>query len=161
MTARPAESTTGGSTAVSPVGSSAASDPVSNDGPTSDASIGELVSAVSADLSRLVRDEMQLAQVEVTEKAKKAGVGVGAFGVAGVLALFAVGVLLAAAVLGLATAMSAWLAASIVGVVVLLVAGVAALVGKKKVSEAAPPVPTRAVQSVKIDVQGIKETMKR
>jgi uncharacterized membrane protein YqjE len=151
---------TAGSTAVTPNGGTSSSVPTTA-GRTSDASIGELVSSVSADLSRLVRDEMRLAQVEVTEKAKKAGVGVGAFGAAGVLALFAVGVLLAAAVLGLATVLPAWLAALIVGVVVLLVAGVAALVGKKKVSEAAPPVPTRAVESVKTDVQEIKETIKR
>ena len=126
-----------------------------------DRSVGDLVSSVSTDLSRLVRDEIRLAQVEVTEKAKKAGVGVGAFGAAGVLALYAVGVLLAAAVLGLATVLPGWLAALIVGVVVLVVAGVAALIGKKKVEEAAPPVPTRAVESVKTDVQEIKETIKR
>ena len=126
-----------------------------------DRSVGDLVSSVSTDLSRLVRDEIRLAQVEVTEKAKKAGVGVGAFGAAGVLALYAVGVLLAAAVLGLATVLPGWLAALIVGVVVLVVAGVAALVGKKKVEEAAPPLPTRAVESVKTDVQEIKETIKR
>ncbi len=155
MTTVPSAPTTGGSTAVAPVVGAARS----GSGRTSDASIGELVSSVSADLSRLVRDEMRLAQVEVTEKAKKAGIGVGAFGAAGVLALFALGVLLAAAVLGLATVIPAWLAALVVGVVVLLVAGVAALVGKKKVSEAA--VPTRAVDSVKTDVQEIKETIKR
>jgi MFS family permease len=126
-----------------------------------DRSVGDLVSSVSTDLSRLVRDEIRLAQVEVTEKAKKAGVGVGAFGAAGVLALYAVGVLLAAAVLGLATVLPGWLAALIVGVVVLVVAGVAALIGKKKVEEAAPPLPTRAVESVKSDVQEIKETIKR
>lgn len=161
MTALPSETNPGGATAVSPAGGASASTPGNAAGRTSDASIGELVSSVSADLSRLVRDEMRLAQVEVTEKAKKAGVGVGAFGAAGVLALFAVGVLLAAAILGLATVMPAWVAALIVGVVLLLVAGVAALVGKKKVSEAAPPVPTRAVDSVKTDVQEIKETIKR
>lgn len=126
-----------------------------------DRSVGDLVGSLSADLSRLVRDEMRLAQAEVTAKAKKAGVGVGAFGAAGVLALYAVGVLLAAAVLGLATALPAWLSALIVGVVVLVVAAVAALVGKKKVQEAAPPVPTRAVASVKADVQEIKESVKR
>ncbi|GAA1849230.1 phage holin family protein [Microlunatus capsulatus] len=126
-----------------------------------DRSVGELVSSLSTDLSRLVRDEMRLAQAEVTTKAKKAGIGVGAFGAAGVLALYAVGVLLAAAVLGLSTVLPGWLAALIVGVVVLLVAGVAALVGRKKVQEAAPPVPTRAVESVKTDVQEIKESVKR
>lgn len=126
-----------------------------------DRSVGDLVSSVSADLTRLVRDEMRLAQAEVSAKAKKAGVGVGAFGAAGVLALYAVGVLLAAAVLGLSTVVAPWLAALIVAVVVLIAAGIAALVGKKKVSEAAPPVPTRTVESVKTDVQEIKESVKR
>jgi hypothetical protein len=128
---------------------------------TVEPSLGELVGSISSDLTRLVRDEMRLAQAEVTEKAKKAGVGVGAFGAAGVLALYAIGVLLAAAVLALALVLPGWLAALIVGVVVLLVAGVAALVGKKKVNEAAPPVPTRTVASVKTDVAEIKESIHR
>ncbi|WP_375422933.1 phage holin family protein [uncultured Friedmanniella sp.] len=124
-------------------------------------SLGELVGSISTDLTRLVRDEMRLAQAEVADKAKKAGVGVGAFGAAGVLALYGIGVLLAAAVLALALVLPGWLAALIVGVVVLLVAGVAALVGKKKVNEAAPPVPTRTVASVKTDVAEIKESIHR
>lgn len=129
--------------------------------PSSDSSVGDLVKAMSADLSRLVRDEMQLAQTELSAKAKTAGVGIGAFGGAGVLAFYGVAVLLAAAVLGLATLLPAWLAALIVGVVVLAVAGVAALIGKKKVSEAAPAVPERTVASVKEDVAEIKESIKR
>ena len=70
-------------------------------------------------------------------------------------------VLIAAAVLGLATVLPAWLAALIVGVVILVVAGVAALIGKKKVSEAGPAVPERTVASVKEDVAEIKESIKR
>jgi len=154
MTTPPATAATG-ATAVGPA------DTIPTTADPAKASIGDLVSSVTTDLSRLVRDELRLAQAEVTDKAKKAGVGVGAFGAAGVLALFAFGVLLAAAVLALALVLPGWLAALIVGVVLLLVAGVAALVGKKKVSEAAPPVPTRAVESVKTDVQEIKETIKR
>ena len=100
--------------------------------PPADASLGELVKAMSADLSRLVRNEIQLAQTEISAKIKTAGIGVGAFGGAGVLALYGLGVLIAAAVLGLALVLPAWLAALIVGIVVLAIAGVAALVGKKK-----------------------------
>jgi uncharacterized membrane protein YqjE len=128
---------------------------------SSDSSVGDLVKAMSADLSRLVRDELQLAQVELSAKAKTAGVGIGAFGGAGVLAFYGVAVLLAAAVLALALVLPAWLAALIVGVVVLAIAGVAALIGKKKVSEAAPAVPERTVASVKEDVAEIKESIKR
>ncbi len=124
-------------------------------------SLGDLVKFVTEDLSHLVRSEIKLAQVEVTEKAKGVGAGIGAFGAAGVLALFGLGLLLTTAVLALSLVLAPWLAALIVAVVVFAVAGVAALVGKKKVTEAAPPVPTRAVESVKEDVQEIKESIKR
>ena len=126
-----------------------------------DASVGDLVKAMSADLSRLVRGEIQLAQNEIGAKVKTAGVGVGAFGGAGVLALYGLGVLIAAAVLALALVLPAWLAALIVGVVVLAIAGVAALIGKKKVEEAAPAMPERTVASVKEDVAEIKESIQR
>jgi hypothetical protein len=127
----------------------------------SDRSVGELVRSLSEDLTTLVRDELRLAQAEVSDKAKKAGVGIGAFGGAGVVALYGLGVLIAAAVLGLAAVVSPWLAALIVAVVLFVVAGVAALVGKKKLSQAAPPVPSRAVASVKTDVAEIKESIHR
>lgn len=129
--------------------------------PVADRSLGDLIKFVSEDLSHLVRSEIKLAQVEVTDKAKGLGAGIGAFGAAGVLALFGLGLLLTTAVLALSLVVSAWLAALIVTVVVFVIAGIAALVGKKKVSEAAPPVPTRAVESVKEDVAEIKETIKR
>ena len=127
----------------------------------SELSTGELFTAVTQDLSRLVRDEIRLAQAEVSTKAKAAGVGIGAFGGAGVLALYGLGVLLAAAVLGLANVVSPWLAALVVGVVLFVVAGVAALVGKRKLSQGAPPVPTQAIESVKTDVAEIKESIQR
>jgi large-conductance mechanosensitive channel len=127
----------------------------------SDRSVGELVRSLSEDLTTLVRDEIRLAQAEVSDKAKKAGVGIGAFGGAGVVALYGLGVLIAAAVLGLAAVVSAWLAALIVAVVLFVVAGVAALIGKKKLSQAAPPVPSRAIDSVKTDVAEIKESIHR
>ena len=128
-----------------------------SDSPT----VGELVRQMSEDTSRLIRSEMKLAQVEFTEKAKDLGIGVGAFGAAGVLALFGLGVLITTAILALALVLPAWLAALIVGVVILAIAGVAALIGKKKVQEGAPPVPTQAIASVKTDVQEIKESAKR
>ena len=139
-----------------PTGSAAPGSPA-----PADASLGELIKAMSADLSRLVRDEIQLAQTEISAKVKQAGVGVGAFGGAGVLALYGIAVLIAAAVLGLAVVLAPWLAALIVGVVVLAIAGIAALIGKRKVSEAAPAVPERTVASVKEDVAEIKESIQR
>jgi len=121
-----------------------------------ESSTGELVSRLSSELSQLVRDELRLAQVEVTGKAKKAGLGAGMFGAAGLLALYGVGALIATAILALALAIDAWLAALIVGVVLLVAAGVAATLGKKRVQEAAPPVPSRAVDSVKRDIDTVR-----
>jgi uncharacterized membrane protein YqjE len=119
-------------------------------------STGQLVSQLSTEISQLVRDELHLAQVEVSGKAKQAGIGAGMFGVAGVLALYGVGVLIATAILALTLAVDAWLAALIVGVVVLAAAGVAALAGKSRVSKAVPPVPSRAVEGVKEDVETLR-----
>jgi len=126
-------------------------------GPRSgDDSTGELVSRLSQDVSRLVRDELRLAQVEVADKAKTAGIGAGILGAAGIIALYGVGVLIATAILALALALDAWLAALIVGVVLLAVGGVAGLIGKKRVADAAPPVPERAIEAVKRDVDAVK-----
>lgn len=122
----------------------------------SDPTIGALIAQASEQSSQLIRDEIRLAQAETTEKLKHAGVGVASFGTAGILALYGVGLLLAAAVAGLATALSVWLSALIIGVVVLVVAGIAALVGKKQVGEATPLAPQRAVAGAKLDVATIK-----
>ena len=121
-----------------------------------DPSTGELVSRLSSEVSQLVRDEFRLAQAEMSGKAKKAGIGVGMFGAAGLLALYGGGVLITTAILALALAVDAWLAALIVGVVLLAAAGVAALLGKQRVQEAAPPVPSRAVDSVKRDLETVR-----
>ena len=137
-----------------PVGPVPASDPGSQ-------SIAELIKQVSEESSRLLRGELKLAQAEMTQKAKTAGVGVGAFGAAAVLGWFALGCFLATAILALALVLPAWLAALIVAVVVAIAAGIAALVGKKKVAEAGPPVPTDTVESVKKDVEEIKESARR
>ncbi|MBE7323797.1 phage holin family protein [Nocardioides sp. Y6] len=124
--------------------------------PPPDPSTGQLVSQLSTEISRLVRDELQLAQLEVTGKAKKAGIGVGMFGAAGLVALYGLGVLLAAIVLALALVVDAWLAALIVAVVLFAIAGVAALLGKKQVSEASPPVPRQAMANVKEDIDAVR-----
>jgi uncharacterized membrane protein YqjE len=127
----------------------------------SDRSLGELVQQLSSQTSALVRQEIRLAQLELQEKGKRAGIGAGLFGGAGVVALFGVGTLIAAAVLALATAVDAWLAALIVAAVLLLVAGVLALGGRKQVDRAAPPVPEQAVESVQRDVEEVKEKARR
>ncbi len=86
-------------------------------------SIGELVSLLSEKTSQLVKDEIRLAKAEMADKAKHAGAGIGMFVGAGLFAFFALATLIACAVLGLANAVPAWLAALIVAVVLLLIAG--------------------------------------
>ena len=131
-------------------------DPIATAAAGDEPSTGELVSQLSNEVTQLVRDELRLAQLEVGGKAKKAGLGVGMFGAAGLLALYGLGALIATAILALALAMDAWLAALIVAVVLFAGAAVAALLGKRRVEEAAPPVPTRAVESLKRDADAIR-----
>lgn len=122
-----------------------------------DPSLPELLTQLSEQTSRLVRDELALAKVEMADKAKHAGVGIGLFSVAGLLGLYGLGLLLATAVLALALALPAWLAALIMTGLVLAAAGVAAIVGKKQVSTATPVVPQDTLDSVRQDVATVKE----
>jgi Putative Actinobacterial Holin-X, holin superfamily III len=122
----------------------------------SDASVAELVKQLSEQTSRLARQEVELAKAELTVKGKRAGIGAGMFGGAGVLGFYALGALTATAIVALATAVSAWLAALIVTVVLAAIAGVLALRGKSKVEQATPPVPEQATESVKEDVRWAK-----
>ena len=129
--------------------------------PADDASLGQLTARMSEQVSRLVRDELALAQLEATQKAKRFGVGLGMFGGSGVLVFFGTGVAITAAVLGLATAVAPWLAAVIVAVVLFLVAGVVALSGKKAVAAGSPPVPREAIDSTKADVAAVRDAVRR
>lgn len=120
-------------------------------------STADLVRALSEQTSRLVRDEMELAKVELADKGKKAGIGIGVFGVAGVIALYGLGAIVAFAIAILAKAVATWLAALIVGVVLFVVAGVLALIGKGQVAKATPAAPGQAITSIKTDVDVVKE----
>lgn len=119
-------------------------------------SVSELVQHLSQQTSTLIRQEMRLAQAELTEKGKHAGKGAGMFGGAGVIALYGVGALVAAAIIGLGTAIEPWIAAVIVGAVLLAVAGLVALAGKKQVDQAGPAKPEQAIASVQLDVDTVK-----
>jgi uncharacterized membrane protein YqjE len=118
--------------------------------------MGELVAKVSEQTSRLLRDELRLAQLEMTEKGKKVGFGAGLFGGAGLFAVFGLGCLVATAILALAGPLTGWLAALLVGLALFVVAGGAALMGKREVKQATPPLPAEAVEGVKQDVQTLK-----
>jgi MFS family permease len=124
--------------------------------PSSQASVAELVKQLSEQSSRLARQEVELAKAELAVKGRRAGLGAGMFGSAGVAGLMALGALTAAAILGLSTAVSAWLAALIVSVALGVVAGILVLEGRRKVQQATPLVPEQATESVKEDVQWAK-----
>jgi uncharacterized membrane protein YqjE len=124
--------------------------------PTENASTGELITQLTAQTSRLVRDEIRLAQKEFQESAKHAGIGAGLFSVAGVFAVFGVATLIAAAVAAISLVLPVWAAALIVGVVLLAAGGIAALIGKRQVQEASP-VPQQTVANVKEDIQEVKD----
>jgi Flp pilus assembly protein TadB len=128
---------------------------------SSEHSAADLVKQVTEQASRLVRDELKLAQLEMTRKGKQAGLGVGMFGGAGLVALYGLGCLVACAIIALALVIPAWLAALVIGVALFAVAGVAALLGKARLKEAVPPVPEETVSSVKTDVAEIKERAHR
>jgi uncharacterized membrane protein len=131
-------------------------EPVSGSSATTEPSTAELLTRLTDQSRQLVRDEIRLAQAETQRKVKRGVMGIAEFGVAGVLALYGVGLLLATIVLALAEVVDPWLAALIVTVVVFLGVAIAALLGKKQVSEATPPVPERAVAGVKEDVETLK-----
>ena len=118
--------------------------------------LGALVHQLSQQIPDLVRSEIRLAQAEVAQKGKRAGVGIGMFSVAGLLALLGLGTLVATAVLGLANVVDAWLAALVVALVLLAGAAVAGLAGKNKVSEATPAAPEKAIRGIKDDIATVK-----
>jgi len=132
-----------------------------SDGEPQEPSVGELVQRASQQTADLVRQEIRLAQAEMREKGRHFGVGAGLVGGGGLVALYGIGVLLAAVVMLLATALEPWVAALIVAVVLLIVAAILALVGRKQVEQATPPLPEEAAASVQEDVRHIKEKAAR
>ncbi len=127
---------------------------------TDDSSTAELLKRLSDQTVTLVRQELELAKAEVSEKGKQAGMGAGILGGAGIFGLLALGALTACLIMALDTGMDGWLAALIVTAVYAAIAGVLALTGKNKVREAAPAVPEETLETVKEDVEWAK-TQKR
>jgi uncharacterized membrane protein YqjE len=117
--------------------------------------IGELVKDLANQTSTLVRQEIKLAQAEVTQKGKVAGKGAGMLAAAAMAALLGLGALTAVLIVALDGAMALWLAALIVTVLWLAIAGVLAMSGKKALERATPPVP-QTVETVKEDIQWAK-----
>ena len=111
---------------------------------------------LSQQVPQLIRSELRLAQAEMAEKGKRAGIGIGMFSAAGLLAFLGLGSLVATAILALAHALPDWLSALIVAVVLFAVAGAIALVGKREVKQAAPAAPEQAIEGVKEDIAVVK-----
>ena len=126
-----------------------------------DQSTAELVTRLSEQVTTLVRDELALARIEMTEKGKKAGKGAGLLGGAGVIALYGVGALLVTAGAALSLVMPVWAAALIVAAALFCGAGIAALAGRREVRQAVPPTPDAAIASGRRDVNEIMTAARR
>ena len=131
-----------------------------NSSPRQDASVADLVKQLSEQSAELARKEIELAKAEVTEKAKRTGIGAGMFGVAGIMAVAAFGALTACFVLALNTALDGWLSALIVAGAYGVLAGGLALTGKTSIQKGTPPAPQQAVASTKEDVAWVKDRAK-
>jgi uncharacterized membrane protein YqjE len=121
-----------------------------------DPTLGALVHDLTQQVPQLIRSEIRLAQAEMTEKGKRAGLGIGMFSAAGLLGFLGLCCVIATAILALAHALPDWLAALIVAAVLFVGAGIAALVGKKEVQQATPPAPEQAIEGVKEDIAVVK-----
>jgi Flp pilus assembly protein TadB len=125
----------------------------------SERSTAQLVTQLSEQVSRLVRDELRLTRLEMARKGKQAGAGL--LGGSGVVALYGLACLVACVIIAISGAIAAWLAALIVGAALLAVAGIAAMLGRSRLRRATPPVPNQAAGSVQADVQEIRERVHR
>jgi uncharacterized membrane protein YqjE len=123
-------------------------------------STGDLLKELSDHTTTLVKQEIDLAKAELSEKGKKAGKGAGMFGGAGLFGVFSFAALTTCIIAALESPLNLWLAALIVAVVYAVIAGVLALQGRNKVQEAGPPVPEQATESVKEDVEWAKTRAK-
>jgi Putative Actinobacterial Holin-X, holin superfamily III len=123
-------------------------------------SISELLKQLAEQTQSLASKEIELAKAEVATKGKRLGIGAGAFGAAGLIGAFALGAFTAALILLLATAMEPWVAALIVTVAYAAIAGALALMGRKQVEAGSPPIPERAIDSTRQDLETAKQSAK-
>ena len=121
-----------------------------------DPTLGALVHDLTEQVPQLIRSELRLAQAELTEKGKRAGMGVGLFSAAGLLAFLGLCCVVATAILALALALPGWLSALIVAAVLFAGAGIVALVGRNEMRQATPAAPEHAIEGVKEDIAVVK-----
>ncbi|MCY0951418.1 phage holin family protein [Streptomyces sp. H27-S2] len=134
---------------------------VERQAPATDDSVGVLVSRASQQISELVREEMQLARSEMTQKGKRFGKGGGLVGTAGIIGILALQALAATCIAALALVLPVWAAALIITAVLGIVAAVTGLAGKKQLAKAGTPAPEQTIDSVKADLAEIKEKAHR
>jgi hypothetical protein len=119
--------------------------------------IGDLLGSFAQDTTTLMSQEIELARAEIAVQMKRAGTGAGLFGGAAVVAMAGLGALTACAIVALALVLDTWLAALIVGAALLAVGGLLALMGRARMKQVAPPVPERALQSVRQDIGAVQQ----
>lgn len=120
-----------------------------------------LIGDAGDQLARLVRTEGRLARLEMRSKGKQAGMAAGLLGLGGALGLLGCLMLVATAVLALNLVLAAWLAALIVAVVLLLVGGVAALLGRSRLKRLSPVLPEESLETIKRDYRDLREALRR
>ncbi|MGH2929115.1 MAG: phage holin family protein [Solirubrobacteraceae bacterium] len=126
----------------------------------SERSVADLLKQLSDQTTRLARQELELAKVELITKGKRTGIGAGLLGTAGVLGLGALGALIATAILALSLVVAGWLAALIIAGVCGGLAGIMALAGKVSLAKGGPPVPEQTLLTVRQDVEVAQERAK-
>lgn len=122
-----------------------------------DRPVGDLLGSFTHETATLIGQEMELARAEVGLQVSKATRGAALFGAAAAIGLAGLGALTACAVLALALTLDAWLSALIVGAALLVVAGVAAAIGRARLKAITPPVPERALEGVRRDIEVVQE----
>jgi hypothetical protein len=121
---------------------------------TADSSLGELVATATRDLSSLMRQEVELAKVEIKRDVVAAGKGAGGLGAAGFAAVLGLVFLSIAAAFALGRVVPLGTGFLLVGVAYLLVAGLAALIGLKSFKKMGPPAKT--IETLKDDAAWAK-----
>lgn len=118
--------------------------------------IGELVKQLAEETSTLVRQELQLARAELTQQGKRAGLGVGELGGAGLVGLYALGALTACFIAALAILLPVWASALIIAAVYGAIAGVLALIGRRQLQQNMPPKAPRTERTIQEDIEWVK-----
>jgi len=129
--------------------------------PTRKRSLLQLVTDIPTLVTDLIQREIDLVKAEMLAKLKALGIGAGLIAGAVVVLLAMLGVLLTAAILALGQVIAPWLAALLVAALLLIIAGILALIGYRVLKKGIPPIPTDSIDSLQRDYRAIKGIGKR